>query len=191
MLLFCFVLIFSLVPPDLFQLLFLKCSWLFYSAYHIAFFSSWLHLMWIRNPSWILSGWLLYGLYILSLTHTHEKKKLYSDLRSSHFAHLSVTWSLLGLWALLKRWLFAISSKSYQVTSPREVMFHRSAVKMSKNISNSLESLFAEHEFSNTLQLWAFSGQAEGLSQTLKQPVQNYLLCYPIIHCAQTWWQRR
>lgn len=52
-------------------------------------------------------------------------------------------------------------------------MFHRSSVKMSKIISNSLESLFAEHEFSNTLQLWAFFGQAEGLSQTLKEPAQK------------------
>uniref|UniRef100_A0A8D0FQG6 Vesicle transport protein n=7 Tax=Neoaves TaxID=3078114 RepID=A0A8D0FQG6_STROC len=31
---------FSLVPPDVFQLLFLKCSWLSYSPYHTAFFSS-------------------------------------------------------------------------------------------------------------------------------------------------------
>lgn len=51
---------------------------------------------------------------------------------------------------------------------------------MSKNISNSLESVFAEHEFSNSLQLLAFSGQAEGLSQTLKQPAQKLfaLLAY-------------
>lgn len=52
-----------------------------------------------------------------------------------------VTWSFLGLWALLKTWLFATSFKSYQVTSPREVMFHRFSVKMSKIISNSLVSV--------------------------------------------------
>lgn len=52
-------------------------------------------------------------------------------------------------------------------------MFHRSTGKTSKNISNSLDSVFAEHEFTNTLQLWVFSAQAEGLNQTLKQPAQK------------------
>lgn len=45
-----------------------------------------------------------------------------------------------------------------------------------------LESVFAEHEFSNTLQLWAFSSETESLSQTLKTAGTKIILLWWSCH---------
>lgn len=86
------------------------------------------------------------------LLHIHIKKKSYNPIWEAYSLPISfgeVTWSLLGLQALFKRFvLFCLSVfiflfcsviiySSYQVTSPRKVMFLRPELKMSKNISSS------------------------------------------------------
>lgn len=117
-----------------------------------------------------------------------------------------VTWSLLRLQALFKRfvlfsfvlfwWCFFCCSviiyNSNQVTTPRKLMFCRPELKMCKNISSS-----------HTVYIcWAWILQqftAVGFFQwnwepkpgSKQQAQKSFCSDDPVIHHAQTWWQRK